>query len=373
MRSLIAKDSCDAKMRRLLAICLVWTRWTVVQSVSTALSSWQPGIASLYGGDIGTAAASEYGATIGSCGYADIATATWPFLSIAALPTSGPGYQAGPVEGCGTCYQISCVNDGSDFNGKCDPDSDEESVTVQITDSCPECAANQFDVQAGTFGRIAPEVNGRISMLYRRVTCTPSGFIQIRIDGNVEMGWLRLWVYGVAGAGGITSVSIRTSSTGEPWLPLTNTFGAAFEVDSQPAYPSDLEISTDDGQTAVIPAVVTSGATGYLATGVQLSSNPAVWTTVSTTTFNPQVEPGSTSDQVISEALGPGASVESESCDFTTLDINFSQSVYSCQQQRDFGKCNSTFLNRPVKLQDLTLENYDPALGYCHNTCKDLR
>lgn len=102
--------------------------------VAVALSTWTPGVASLYGGDVGTEAAKEYGATIGSCGYADIPVVSWPFLSIAALPTTGQGYLDGPAQGCGTCYQLSCVNDGPEFNGKCNPDSANQSVTVQITD-----------------------------------------------------------------------------------------------------------------------------------------------------------------------------------------------------------------------------------------------
>ena len=104
-------------------------------NASVALSTWSSGIASLFGGDFGTPAATEYGATIGSCGYADIPVVTWPYLSIAALPTTGQGYLAGPAQGCGTCYQITCVNDGPDFGGKCNDDSAGQSVTVLITDS----------------------------------------------------------------------------------------------------------------------------------------------------------------------------------------------------------------------------------------------
>lgn len=157
-------------------------------NASVALSTWRPGIASLFGGDLNTPQGDEYGATIGSCGYANIPTVTWPYRSIAALPTTGQDYMNGPVQGCGTCYQISCVNDGPDFSGKCNADSANQSVTVQITDSCPECMANQFDVQAQTFGRIAPEFNGRMATQYRRVSCTPPGNINVRVDGNYPGG-----------------------------------------------------------------------------------------------------------------------------------------------------------------------------------------
>lgn len=119
----------------ILAILLLFASRAGAQSnVSVALSTWTPGIASLYGGDVGTPEALEYGATIGSCGYADIPVAAWPYLSIAALPTTGQGYLNTPAQGCGTCYQITCVDDGPQFAGKCNPGSSAQSVTVQITD-----------------------------------------------------------------------------------------------------------------------------------------------------------------------------------------------------------------------------------------------
>lgn len=205
-------------------------------NVSVALSAWQPGIASLYGGDFDSPHAKDFGASIGSCGYADIPVATWPFLSIAALPTTGQGYLAGPAQGCGTCYQVTCVDDGPQFNGKCLPGSAGQSVTVQVTDvvfccpwaclsafqlmltarrfaqmvdSCPECQANQFDIQAQTFGRVAPEANGRMAMQYRRVTCTPDGNIRVRVDGNYP--------------GIQSSHRVRTTSrTSVPWNDLNH-------------------------------------------------------------------------------------------------------------------------------------------------------
>lgn len=113
---------------------LVSTVTSQSSNVSIALSTWQPGIASLFGGDLNTPQGDEYGATIGSCGYGSIPTTTWPYRSIAALPTTGQGYLAGPAQGCGTCWQFTCVNDGPQFSGKCNPGSAEQSVTVQITD-----------------------------------------------------------------------------------------------------------------------------------------------------------------------------------------------------------------------------------------------
>lgn len=184
--------------------------------------------------------------------------------------------------------------------------------------------------------------------------------------------WLRVFFLNVAGSAGITSVAIRSTSSSGPWQALTNKFGASWESYSQPPQPCDLQISTDDGQSAILPGVVTAGANGLIDSGIQLSTTPLQWdSTIQTTMFNPAVEPGSTSASVVSIPFG--AKVESATCDFTTLDVNFAEATYSCAQQKAFGKCNSTFLNRPIKQQDLTVEGMDPGLHYCHATCASER
>ena len=109
-----------------------------------------------------------------------------------------------------------------------------------ISDECPECEANHIDMQALTFNKvswsyavaqllcsaatlhaihgaeqshrpsssqrsdkprkpctlqIAPMLNGRIDMQYRRVECTPPMPVNVQIDGNDGTGgWLRLAV-----------------------------------------------------------------------------------------------------------------------------------------------------------------------------------
>lgn len=170
----------------------------------------------------------------------------------------------------------------------------------------------------------------------------------------------------------MTGVSIRSSGGPGPWQPMVNKFGASFETYSQPPQPCDLQITTDDGQTAVLLGIITPGASGIVESNVQLSTTPIQWTpTVIQTSYNPSVQPGSTSTSVVSQSFGAG--VESATCDYSTIDLNFAFATYSCAQQKAFGKCNSTFLNRTVKQQDLTLESYDPTLGYCHATCKGER
>ena len=240
----------------------------------------------------------------------------------------------------------------------------------QITDSCGECQANQFDVQAQTFGRIAPEFNGRMAMQYRRVSCTPDVNMAVRFDGNYAGAWLRLFVLDVAGSAGVTGVSVRSSGAGGPWQPLVNKFGASWESYSQPPQPSDLLVTTDDGQTAVLTGIVSAGAQGVVRSGVQLSAVPPTWDPlVLPTAFNPAVEPGSAATSVVSQAFGAAAQSD-VCCDAASCyDINFGGATYTCRQQLAFGQCNATFLTRPIKQQDATLEGINIEQGYCSRTC----
>ena len=241
-------------------------------------------------------------------------------------------------------------------------------LVPQITDSCGECQLNQFDIQAQTFGRIAPEANGRMAMQYRRVTCTPDGNIKVRVDGNYGNAWLRLFVLNIAGSAGVVAVNIRSSGSDGPWSAMTNKFGASWESYAQPPYPSDLQVTTDDGQTALLEAVITEGAAGIIDTNAQVSTTPSIWQpTVFQTNHNPAVEAGSTSTAVVSQSFG--ARVEADVCCDRCFDINFAFAEFTCAQQKAFGKCNETFLTRPVKQQDATLESLDPLIGYCALSC----
>ena len=68
-------------------------------------------------------------------------------------------------------------------------------VIVQITDVCPECAADHIDIQALTYNKISPMSSGRISIQYRRVECVPPQKIIVSVDNNRGTGgWLRLFV-----------------------------------------------------------------------------------------------------------------------------------------------------------------------------------
>ncbi|KAK9855455.1 hypothetical protein WJX84_002873 [Apatococcus fuscideae] len=340
-----------------LGVCLLaLTARPVRLQIAEALGDWRTGQASFYGGELGTPSAPSYGIVIGSCGYGVIPQQTFPYWSVGALSTSNLFFEEGPVQGCGMCFQIQCINDGSAFQGKCNNDWATDSVTIMITDQCPGCTPDQIDLQALTFGKLAPLVNGRILMQYRRVTCTPPDPITVRIDGNNGPGlWVRLWIefsassrfsgvstsgasatytqtqladpngetlsanfqgmIGIwaaavqaraAGTAGIQSVLIR--GPGASWQPMRNTFGAAWEINNAPTMPADLFVTSDDGQQVTLYGAVTVNSEGEVATSAQFSAlpNPSAVLTTMATSDNPPVAPGSTAAAVTSGPIGSG-------------------------------------------------------------------
>ena len=102
-----------------------------------------------------------------------------PFLQVAAFATSNKYFKSIPGSACGTCWEIQCV-EGKEFKGRC-RDGGGKSVTVTITDSCPECGADHMDIQALVFDKLSPMALGRINMRYRRVDCTPPSSMGMKV------------------------------------------------------------------------------------------------------------------------------------------------------------------------------------------------
>ncbi|KAL0054873.1 hypothetical protein WJX82_003597 [Trebouxia sp. C0006] len=142
----------------------------------------------------------SYGTSDGSCGYGDLSKTAYPFWSVAALSTQNQFYLAGPADGCGECFEIQCLNSGGQF-------------------------------AALTFNKIAPMLNGRIDIQYRRVECTPP--VPVKTNG---------------GSGGVKTVQVKGPNSG--WEGLSNTFGAEWEIPNQPSLPIDLHVISDSGQEA---------------------------------------------------------------------------------------------------------------------------
>ncbi|DBA74271.1 hypothetical protein WJX77_004676 [Trebouxia sp. C0004] len=332
----------------------------------------------------------SYGTSDGSCGYGDLSKTAYPFWSVAALSTQNQFYLAGPANGCGECFEIQCLNNGGQFAGRCNSDPSQQSTTVMISDECPECEANHIDMQALTFNKIAPMLNGRIDIQYRRVECTPPVPVKVQIDGNSGTGgWLRLAVTTNGGSGAVKTVQVKGPNKG--WEGLSNTFGAEWEIPNQPSTPIDLHVISDSGQEITAYGVITkSGQTGTVSTNQQFAFNGtpsySEASSIGSATSSPSSEgtPASSSSgsssistSIIQSAVasaGPAASAaggqvsaydgppsspaSSSSSSSSCNDIAPGSST--CAQQKDWGKCNSGFM---------TVTGSSTPHGFCAKTC----
>ncbi|KAK9838158.1 hypothetical protein WJX81_005264 [Elliptochloris bilobata] len=191
-------------------------------------TDWRVGKATYYGGqpDGMSPYDPSYGTSIGSCGYGLLDKAKYPFWSVAALSTSNCYFQGGPLQGCGQCFQIECLQDEGPHAGHCNEDPNERSMTDQL-------------VQALTYLKIAPWRWGVMDIRYRRVQCTPPNDVKVLVDQNRGAGqWLRLSIQAAGGQGAVKAVQVKGRDGA--WQGMTNKWGAAWEMDAAPDPPLDI-------------------------------------------------------------------------------------------------------------------------------------
>ncbi|KAK9835375.1 hypothetical protein WJX81_005549 [Elliptochloris bilobata] len=348
----------------LAMLCCAPTAWA-----ATPLSAWTDGIATNYGGpaDGKDPYSPSWGTVTGACGYGLLDKGNWPYWSVAALSTSNSFSKAGPVQGCGQCFQIKCV-DRAPFQGRCN--GDQVSVIVQITDACPECEADHIDIQALTYNKISPMASGRISIQYRRVECVPPQKIIVSVDNNNGAGgWLRLFVESAGGAASVRGVQVRSSGSQGGYVDLINKWGSAWEIPNAPSYPLDVNIIGADGDaTTAYQALSGPGQLGKIPTGVQFKiSNPGDSALVQGVDGGPSPtgggqsfvsttnSPSSTPSPSPSSGGNSGSSGGNSGCS----DRPPSQ-YYTCQQQAQFGSCSQGYM---------TDTGGDHPQGYCQSTC----
>ncbi|CAL8462621.1 g2154 [Coccomyxa elongata] len=230
-----------------------------------ALSDWRQGIATFYGG-------APDG--MGSCGYGKLDKTKYPYWSVGALSTSSTFYISGPVQGCGQCFQVECLQNAGQYAGRCNQDPNARMVTIMITDCCPECEPNHIDIQALTFNKMAPMPNGRVDMRYRRVSCHPPSNMSVIVDNNRGSGgWIRLQVKDVANRGSVKLVQVKGPDT--DWETMNNVWGASWESTAVPKPPLDFRIQDDTGvEVTAFGVVKANGETGILPTGINFQFGP---------------------------------------------------------------------------------------------------
>ncbi|KXZ46907.1 hypothetical protein GPECTOR_39g401 [Gonium pectorale] len=239
----------------------------------------------------------------GACGYGEMDSKMWPFFHVASISPNSELVRDRPQASCGTCLEVKCTST--------DPKvcSSTSSITVVVTDECPDCAANQLNLHAFAFEQIARLERGSAVIQYR----------QVRVDGFrvVQGGWIRLSLKSVASDAGIVRVELTRSlsaatgsnstepvpsvgaknigapnssaSSNDPaeqllldvsapdsewpkdsstnttrqWRPMDNTYGAEWEMSALAAPPYDLRLTDAFGRQVVLAGVIKkAGAVG---------------------------------------------------------------------------------------------------------------
>lgn len=207
-----------------------------------------------------------------------------------------------------------------------------------MTDECPECGSDHWDLQALIFAQMASPPVGRVAIQYRRVACAPPKDMELHIDSNRGAGgWMRLFVSDVANLGTVRAVSIGSEGS---WYNLNNIWGAAWELGWTPAPPLDLRITDEGGKMLVARQVITvSGQVGVMPLGVQFSVEGANTATSSldvTPSANTTTSAGNTTTSMPAPkaAPAPPTATSSGGC----VDVPVPESLFSCAQQQQWGK-----------------------------------
>ncbi|OWM87765.1 hypothetical protein CDL15_Pgr016461 [Punica granatum] len=134
--------------------------------------------------------------------------------------------------GCGTCYQIKCVQSNACIKGV-------PFTTVTATNLCPPNYSQDsnnggwcnpprvhFDMSKPAFMKIAQWKAGIIPVMYRRVLCVRTGGIRFQFQGNGY--WLLVYVMNVGGGGDIATMWVKGTKTG--WMSMSHNWGASYQA-----------------------------------------------------------------------------------------------------------------------------------------------
>lgn len=83
-----------------------------------------------------------YSCLQGSCGYGMMDKTKYPYWSVAALSKTNPFYVAGPLGGCGECFEIQCLNSGGQYAVSSSPIS----MYSPMSQGCCSCAKSKLEL-----------------------------------------------------------------------------------------------------------------------------------------------------------------------------------------------------------------------------------
>jgi len=229
-----------------LAACLL------VAAVDAA--PWATGVATFTGEDVAATSVPN-----GACGYGPLTAAQYPGLNFAGVSLKKSILGKYALKGCGACLEVRCT----DKEACSDPS---KTLVVQVVDDCDECAANQVNLQAPPFAKLASPHIGRISIEYREVPCAFPGNVVMRVDSYRASGggWVRLLFKNINGAP-LDKVELAKAGTGA-FRPMKNGFGAAFEASRLPELPWDIRLTNTEGKTLLLTKAMTADKTGDVET-----------------------------------------------------------------------------------------------------------
>ncbi|KAJ4957233.1 hypothetical protein NE237_014016 [Protea cynaroides] len=209
-------------------LCLMWMMMMINIPTIAAVyhgyraGPWEAAHATFYGDQTGASA--DMG---GACGYGNLYSAGYGTETAALSSTL---FQNG--YGCGTCYQIRCVQSPHCYSGN-------PYTTITATNLCPPnwnepsddggwCnpPRSHFDMSQPAFMQIADWHAGIVPVMYRRVPCQRKGGIQFQIQGNGY--WLLVYVMNVAGAGDVGNMYVKGTKTG--WISMSHNWGASYQA-----------------------------------------------------------------------------------------------------------------------------------------------
>ncbi|GLJ09544.1 hypothetical protein SUGI_0111530 [Cryptomeria japonica] len=186
-------------------------------------ADWQQATATWYGSPDGD------GSEGGACGYGSLVKSA-PFGS--RVSAGSPDLFKGG-KGCGECYQVKCKE-----SSVCS----QTPVNVVITDECPGCPSNHFDLSGTAFSdmavgpaKISSLLNeGRVSILFKRVSCEyPGKKIAFHVNEGSTNYWFSVLIEYEDGDGDLQEVDLKQDNS-DTWKGLKQLWGAYWSLDEGP-------------------------------------------------------------------------------------------------------------------------------------------